>query len=67
MRYTINLLLSFHCKRLILIPLAYLWERDQSDLLNEMIQSGLESIFIMASTGLEPQHLGESLAEMQDT
>lgn len=56
------------CQRLGLIPLAYLWKRDQSELLNEMIQSGLESILIkVASVGLEPKHLGKSLADMQDT
>ncbi|KAH9821077.1 meiotically up-regulated gene 71 protein [Melampsora americana] len=56
------------CQRLGLIALAYLWKRDQSELLNEMIQSGLQSVLIkVASVGLEPKHLGRSLAEMQDT
>ncbi|KAG0145194.1 hypothetical protein CROQUDRAFT_64181 [Cronartium quercuum f. sp. fusiforme G11] len=53
-------------QRLGLVPLAYLWQRDQSELLQEMVQSGLESILIkVASIGLEPKHLGKSLSQMQ--
>lgn len=54
------------CSRLKLIPLAYLWQRDQAELLNEMIQIGMEVILIkVAGIGLLPQHLGKTLAEMQ--
>ncbi|TRY69704.1 hypothetical protein DNTS_008912 [Danionella cerebrum] len=34
------------CARLDLKPLAYLWERNQADLLREMISSGLQAIVI---------------------
>lgn len=34
------------CARLHLQPLAYLWRRDQEELLNEMISSGLDAIII---------------------
>lgn len=57
---------SCRCQRLGLVSLAYLWQRDQSELLEEMIQSGLESILIkVASIGLESSHLNQSLGQMQ--
>lgn len=47
--------------------LAYLWQRDQPELLQEMIDYPLHAIIIkIASYGLKPQHLGKSLAELQD-
>lgn len=55
------------CERLSLKPLAFLWERDQSELLNEMIENDVEAILIkVAALGLVPdKHLGKSLKEMQ--
>ncbi|TRY69703.1 hypothetical protein DNTS_008912 [Danionella cerebrum] len=41
-----NLLILTSCARLDLKPLAYLWERNQADLLREMISSGLQAIVI---------------------
>ncbi|KZT62931.1 hypothetical protein CALCODRAFT_526295 [Calocera cornea HHB12733] len=56
------------CRRLGLTPLAYLWQRDQVELLQEMVDSGVNAILIkVAGIGLTPQHLGKSLAEMQPT
>ncbi|KAI8825669.1 ATP-binding protein [Fimicolochytrium jonesii] len=53
------------CSRLGLTSLAYLWERDQKELMQEMIASGLHSILIkVACMGLTPKHLGQSLAEV---
>lgn len=60
--------LSIHsCIRLNLVPLAYLWRRDQTELLQEMIDCQVYSIIIkVASLGLLPdRHLGKSLKEMQ--
>ena len=55
------------CQRLDLVSLAYLWRRDQADLLDEMIESKMESIIIkVASLGLDQKHLGSSLAEMRN-
>ncbi|GAA6109263.1 diphthine--ammonia ligase [Tachysurus ichikawai] len=34
------------CSRLQLQPLAYLWRREQADLLSEMISSGLQAFLI---------------------
>lgn len=34
------------CKRLSLISLAYLWERDQLELLDEMITSDIHAVLI---------------------
>jgi diphthamide synthase (EF-2-diphthine--ammonia ligase) len=46
--------------------LAYLWQRDQAELLNEMVEAGMEAILIkVAGIGLTPQHLGKTLAQMQ--
>jgi diphthine-ammonia ligase len=46
--------------------LAYLWQRDQAELLAEMVEAGMHAILIkVAGIGLKPLHLGKSLAEMQ--
>ncbi|KAF9451656.1 adenine nucleotide alpha hydrolases-like protein [Macrolepiota fuliginosa MF-IS2] len=54
------------CSRLGLTPLTYLWQRDQGELLTEMIEAGMEAILIkVAGIGLTPKHLGKTLAQMQ--
>lgn len=55
------------CSRLNLISLAYLWRRDQAELLQEMIDCQLEAIVIkVASLGLTPErHLGKSIRDLQ--
>uniref|UniRef100_A0AAG5CXW1 Diphthine--ammonia ligase n=1 Tax=Anopheles atroparvus TaxID=41427 RepID=A0AAG5CXW1_ANOAO len=55
------------CARLNLISLAYLWRRDQTELLQEMIDCQVHAIIIkVAALGLMPdRHLGKSLKEMQ--
>lgn len=55
------------CKRLNLKLLAYLWQRNQEDLLREMIASNIEAIIIkVAALGLDPdKHLGKTLGEME--
>lgn len=57
----------FSCMRLNLVPLAYLWRRDQTELLQEMIDCQVHSILIkVASLGLVPdRHLGKSLRDLQ--
>ncbi|KAL5488031.1 hypothetical protein ACEPAI_6139 [Sanghuangporus weigelae] len=56
------------CHRLSLTPLCYLWQRDQDELLSEMIASGLEAVLIkVAGIGLKPRHLGQTIADMQIT
>ncbi|KAI0219040.1 Diphthine--ammonia ligase [Lamellibrachia satsuma] len=54
------------CLRLGLTPLAYLWHRDQQELLDEMIQCHLEAIIVkVAALGLTPKkHLGSSLGQI---
>ncbi|KAI4462634.1 hypothetical protein MML48_4g00017527 [Holotrichia oblita] len=51
------------CIRLNIIPLAYLWRREQAELLEEMIKCEIDAIIIkVAALGLEPtRHLGRSL------
>ncbi|ELK05565.1 ATP-binding domain-containing protein 4 [Pteropus alecto] len=55
------------CKRLDLQPLAYLWQRNQEDLLREMISSNIQAIIIkVAALGLDPnKHLGKTLDQME--
>ncbi|GAA5965691.1 hypothetical protein JCM3765_003218 [Sporobolomyces pararoseus] len=54
------------CSRLGLASIAYLWQRDQKELLNEMVMSGQQSVLVkVAGAGLGVQHLGKTLAEMQ--
>ncbi|CAG8775738.1 7843_t:CDS:2, partial [Acaulospora morrowiae] len=53
------------CNRLGLMSLAYLWRRDQKELLSEMISSGINAILIkVAAIGLKSTHLGKSIEEM---
>lgn len=55
------------CKRLSLVSLAYLWRRNQKELLQEMIASGVEAVIIkVAALGLDPRiHLGMSIRDIQ--
>jgi len=49
------------CLRLGLTPLAYLWQRDQAELLNEMVRVGMESVLVkVACLGLNGKHLGKT-------
>ena len=64
----IPLLILFRCRRLGLTVLAYLWQREQDELLQEMIDAGLVAVIIkVAGVGLTEKHLGKTLAEMQPT
>ena len=49
-----------------LTSLAYLWKRNQKELLKEMIDSHIHAILIKVATmGLEPKkHLGKTISEM---
>lgn len=55
------------CRRLGLVSLAYLWRRNQKELLQEMITSNVEAIIIkVACLGLDPNiHLGMSIRDIQ--
>ncbi|KAF0461292.1 TIGR00289 family protein [Gigaspora margarita] len=53
------------CSRLGLTPLAYLWRRNQKELLSEMIDAGINAILIkVAAIGLKTTHLGKSIKEL---
>ncbi|KAI7893059.1 uncharacterized protein EV154DRAFT_503114 [Mucor mucedo] len=53
------------CNRLGLTSFAYLWRREQKDLLWEMANAGVTAILIkIAAIGLKPIHLGKSIAQM---
>eukprot|EP01127_Copromyxa_protea_P021393 TRINITY_DN7347_c0_g1_i1.p1 TRINITY_DN7347_c0_g1~~TRINITY_DN7347_c0_g1_i1.p1 ORF type:complete len:654 (+),score=124.44 TRINITY_DN7347_c0_g1_i1:55-2016(+) len=53
------------CSRLGLISLSYLWEGDQEELLEEMVDADINAILVkVASIGLHPRHLGKTIAEM---
>ncbi|XP_067847482.1 diphthine--ammonia ligase [Heptranchias perlo] len=55
------------CRRLNLQPLAYLWRRNQEDLLREMILSNVQAMIIkVAAFGLDPEkHLGKTLDQIE--
>ncbi|CAH1124619.1 unnamed protein product [Ceutorhynchus assimilis] len=55
------------CLRLNLTPLAYLWQRKQEELLDEMIKCEVDAVVIkVACLGLDPKkHLGRSLSLLQ--
>jgi diphthamide synthase (EF-2-diphthine--ammonia ligase) len=54
------------CRRLSLTPLCYLWQREQNELLSEMIEAGMKSILIkVAGIGLTENHLGKNLVNMR--
>ncbi|PNF17010.1 Diphthine--ammonia ligase [Cryptotermes secundus] len=55
------------CARLGLVALAYLWRRDQGELLQEMIDCHIDAIVIkVAALGLDPsKHLGMTIADLQ--
>ena len=55
------------CARLGMHSLAYLWNRNQPELLAEMIDSNIHAILIkVACLGLKPEkHLGKTLSEMR--
>ncbi|KAI6207764.1 ATP-binding domain-containing protein 4 [Aphelenchoides besseyi] len=56
------------CKRLGLTPLCYLWERDQLELYDDMIQDGIDAIIIkVAAAGLTSKHLGMTLKEARES
>jgi diphthine-ammonia ligase len=49
-----------------MLPLSYLWQRDQRELLDEMCQAGMNSILIkVAGAGLGEEDLGKSLVQMR--
>ncbi|KAG7712620.1 hypothetical protein KL950_000491 [Ogataea haglerorum] len=53
------------CSRLGLTALAYLWQRDQEQLMGEMCESEMEARLIkVAAIGLNDRHLGLTLQEM---
>ncbi|EPY49481.1 endoribonuclease [Schizosaccharomyces cryophilus OY26] len=54
------------CKRLGLVSLSYLWQMEQTKLLDDMIQSGLQAVLIkVAAIGLTRRDLNKTLGEMQ--
>lgn len=54
------------CQRLGLTSLAYLWERSQAELLDEIIASGVDARIIKtAAYGLGERHLGCSLGNIR--
>ena len=56
------------CRRLNLTPLCYLWQRNQQELLSEMIDAGMDAILIkVAGIGLTTAHLGKNLVQMEPT
>uniref|UniRef100_A0A158P867 Diphthine--ammonia ligase n=1 Tax=Angiostrongylus cantonensis TaxID=6313 RepID=A0A158P867_ANGCA len=56
------------CRRLNLLPLCYLWKRNQNELLHEMLSKGLDAILIkVAAIGLDRICIGRRLSEVEFT
>lgn len=54
------------CERLGLASLAYLWQREQAPLLDEMINHRIDAVLVkVASLGLTSAHLGRSLSDLR--
>lgn len=55
------------CHRLGLTLLSYLWQRDPDQLLDEMLESGMEAVLVkVAGAGLVPgKHLGQTLSALR--
>lgn len=54
------------CERLNLVSLAYLWKRDQKELLLDMINSGMEAVLVKTCAyGLDKSDLLKTIKEMQ--
>lgn len=54
------------CERLGLVSFAFLWQREQAPLLDEMINAGIHAVLVkVASLGLTQHHLGKSLGELR--
>jgi diphthine-ammonia ligase len=50
-----------------MVPFVFLWQRSQRELMDEMIESGLEAIIIKtAGAGLGERDLGKTLAQMRN-
>ena len=55
------------CNRLGIQMLAYLWGREQEQLLQEMIDYGIVAVLIKtAALGLNKDHIGKELSEVKD-
>ncbi|KAL8275297.1 hypothetical protein Esti_000746 [Eimeria stiedai] len=53
------------CQRLGLVPISLLWNRQQEDLLCEMVEWGLHAVLVKtASMGLSRKHLGGSVSDL---
>ena len=49
-KLTTSLFSALSCARLGLVSLAYLWQREQDELLHEMVDNGVEAILIKISS-----------------
>ncbi|OQV17048.1 Diphthine--ammonia ligase [Hypsibius exemplaris] len=56
------------CKRLNIKALTYLWQRNQQELLHEMVATDVDAILIkVAALGLTPEkHLGKSVKDLAE-
>lgn len=56
---------EFVCSRLGLTSLAFLWQREQHEVLTSMIDDELEAVLVkIASMGLKPRMLGRRLGDL---
>lgn len=62
------MLFPLSCLRLSLTSFAYLWQREQSSLLHDMITSKFEAVVVkVAAMGLKPSlHLGRTIEQLEN-
>ena len=54
------------CERLGLVSFAFLWQRNQGELLDEMVNAGIHAALVkVASYGLNETHLGKTVGELR--
>ena len=55
------------CQRLGLFSLAYLWNKEQGPLLDQMIKSNINAEIVkICAMGLKQAHLGKTISELRD-
>lgn len=59
--------LNFRCERLGLTSVAYLWNRNQKELLSEMVENQMNSVLIKVCTmGLNKEDLLKSIGDLKE-
>ena len=65
--FILKIIKKFSCERLGMKSLAYLWNREQKELLSDMINNQMNSVLIkVCAMGLDKIDLMKSISEMKE-